>query len=85
MNIAYTDYTDFPNKPEACMSFDNENIKKDISNKFNKDYNREDNDVFKTDGSFRQFYTNPCTTIPNDQTAFAKWLYEPRYIFKKEN
>jgi len=24
----------------------------------------------------RQFYTMPSTTFPNDQTTFAKWLYE---------
>ena len=25
--------------------------------------------------SMRQFYTNPNTSIPNDQKAFAEWLY----------
>ena len=25
--------------------------------------------------SSRQFYTNPSTTIPNDQESFAKWCY----------
>ena len=24
----------------------------------------------------RQFYTTPINTIPNDQTEFAKWLYD---------
>jgi len=26
--------------------------------------------------SKRQFYRTPSTTIPNDQTGFAKWLYQ---------
>lgn len=24
----------------------------------------------------RNFYTNPINTVPNDQTSFAKWLYD---------
>ena len=36
--------------------------------------------------SSRQFYTNPSTTIPNDQEAFAKWLYyNPEKTCKEGN
>jgi len=32
-------------------------------------------DIYNTTNSRRQFYTVPSTTIPNDQTTFANWLY----------
>jgi hypothetical protein len=28
-------------------------------------------------GSSHQFYTTPSSAIPNDQNAFAMWLYRP--------
>jgi hypothetical protein len=33
-------------------------------------------DLFNRNTSQRQFYTTPVTTIPNDQTGFARWLYK---------
>ena len=84
MNVSYNDYKDFPNKPAACKPF-KKSVKKDIETKFEKGYNRHDDDVFKKDGSSRQFYTNPITTIPNDQDGFAKWLYTPNLRFKKNS
>lgn len=82
MNVNYTDYKEFPNKPAACMAF-NPNVKKDINSKFNKNYTRPIDDVFEKEGGYRQFYTTPNTTIPNDQDSFAKWLYTPKLRFKK--
>ena len=37
---------------------------------------RDVDDVFDRRSSSRQFFTTPNTTIPNDQSGFAKWLYE---------
>lgn len=34
-------------------------------------FSETDNDIYTQ----RQFFTMPSTTIPNDQTTFAKWLY----------
>lgn len=82
MNINYTDYKNFPNKPSACMSFE-KGVEKEIDINFNKDYNRPVDDVFEKEGGYRQFYTTPSTTIPNDQDTFAKWLYTPKLRFKK--
>jgi hypothetical protein len=84
MNINYTDYTDFPNKPASCMAFE-KGVEKEIIKKFNKEYNRPADDVFEKEGGYRQFYTTPSTTIPNDQDTFAKWLYTPKLRFKKNN
>ena len=41
-----------------------ENLYKDVS------------DVFASQASDRQYYTVPVTTVPNDQTGFARWLYD---------
>lgn len=82
MNVMYNDYKDFPNKPKACNN-SKKSVKIDINKKFEDNYNRQDDDVFRKDGSERQFYTTPITTIPNDQDAFAKWLYTPNIRYKK--
>lgn len=62
MNISIDDN---PNRLPAC------NISDEINNKIFEDVN----DVYDRRYSQRQFYTLPITTIPNDQTSFAKWLY----------
>ena len=42
-------------------------------------------DLFNNNNSQRQFYTTPSTTIPNDQTAFAKWCYSTVPTCKEKN
>ena len=37
---------------------------------------RSTDDVFMNNSGDRQFYTMPVTDIVNDQTGFAKWLYD---------
>lgn len=66
----------------------------DINIKLQNYFNNEniDNSLY---GNFfdRQFYIMPSTTIPNDQTGFAKWLYtlpetckeNQKYCIKYEN
>lgn len=50
-----------------------------IKNKINQAYKQnlftDVEDVFGRGHAQRQFYTMPSTTIPNDQTGFAKWVY----------
>jgi hypothetical protein len=73
MNVNYLDYTDFPNRPRACKM---EDVKEEVANNFEIGLHRLENDVYKNTASDRQFFTNPNTTIPNDQTSFAEWLYK---------
>lgn len=73
MNVNYIDYTDFPNRPKACKV---EEVEEEVANNFEIGLNRLENDVYKNSASDRQFFTNPNTTIPNDQTSFAEWLYK---------
>ena len=77
MNVLQSDYSTSPNRGEACDIQDPA-----IASKAEKLFDqagsglvRDVDDVFNRRASSRQFVTNPSTTIPNDQTAFASWLY----------
>ena len=79
--------TSTPNNPMMNINVmdynNNKNIKIDetITDEI-KDKNL-NNDLFNDIGDMsnknmleRNFYTNPINTVPNDQTSFAKWLYD---------
>jgi hypothetical protein len=67
--------TDNKEKKEAPPSWNNENIQKDIEDKFGYNLYRDVGDLYGKSNSQREFYTMPSTTIPNNQTSFAKWCY----------
>lgn len=73
MNLHATDWGNI-NVPEACNA-DDDNIKDDIAVNFNHELFRDVDEVFDKANSQRQFYTTPNTSIPNNQTEFAQWLY----------
>ena len=68
--------TDDRTRPRAEISWNNDSIMKDIEEKFNYNLYRDASDLYGKNNSQRQYYTMPSTTIPNDQTTFAKWLYQ---------
>lgn len=74
MNPLLIDFND-GNKQVACNS-DDKDINEDIIDKFNKNLYRNVDDLFETENSQRQFYTIPDTSIPNQQTEFANWLWK---------
>lgn len=79
MNFLLSDYIDNPNKPSACNivnELDRDKINDDATNKFNINLYRDLDDLFEKKNSQRQFYTTAVTTNPNDQKAFAEWLYK---------
>jgi hypothetical protein len=59
----------------ACNSVDSGNQFK-IENEYNKYCIKDASDIFNHNSGRRQFYTVAATTYPNDQTAFANWLYK---------
>ena len=80
-NVLITDYTDAPNRLEACYYATN-GIE---SNRFLGDRipydsgrSRTSMPQYRRNGFDRQFVSNPVTKIPGDQTAFAEWLYGPK-------
>lgn len=73
MNILTTEQMDNPVRPPACSY---QSVKDDIDNNFYYNLYQDVGDaVFNKNNSQRQFFTMPYTTIPNDQTSFANWLY----------
>lgn len=79
MNVLLTDYNDNPNKKVAAPAFNPaveqeilEVTKEDaVNSRIFKDLG--DNIAYET--SLRNFYTNPSSTIPNDQGAFGEYCY----------
>ena len=67
--------TDDKQKLAPAPSWNNEKMQKDIDDKFNFNLYRDVGDLYGKSNSQREFYTMPSTTIPNNQTSFAKWCY----------
>jgi hypothetical protein len=67
--------TDNKTKKEAPPSWNDENNQQDIEKKFDYNLYRDVGDLYGKSNSQRQYYTMPSTTIPNNQTSFAKWCY----------
>jgi hypothetical protein len=82
MNVLMSDYTDFPNRPSACNT-SNKVVKKKMVNYAGGSVPRNVDDVHGKQGSELFYHTMPSTSIPNDQTDFAKWCYSTG-ISKKE-
>ena len=74
MNVLMNEYVENPQRNEAC-DVDNVKVKNLINDKYYKDTYRDIDDVFDKKSSFRNFYTMPNTTIPNNQEDYANWLY----------
>jgi hypothetical protein len=83
MNVLMNEYADNPERREAC-DVDENKIKRVINDKYFKDTYRDVDDVFDRKSSFRNFYTMPNTSIPNDQTGYAQWLYGIKGKTQKE-
>lgn len=75
MNVTMADLMDRPDRPPACVATD-KTVKEEIDDNYNYNLFKDVDDVFDRGYSQRQFYTTPSTTIPNDQTTFANWLYK---------
>lgn len=84
MNPSLTDIKYNSNKPSAC-SIDDVNVQKKINDNFYKRLYRDVGDLYGKMSSERQFYTVPCTTIPNDQEGLGKWLYDRGPTCKENN
>lgn len=84
MNITMDQYTTQPTRPRACDNSAKQ-VKQDIEQKFENNLYRDVNDVFARNSSSRNWYTTPITTIPNDQTEFARALYGKKASCKDGN
>lgn len=73
MNILMSDYKYNTHKIACPIT---EDIKTEIKKNFNHNLYKDLSDIYENSNSQRQYYTNPSTTIPNDQSSFANWLYK---------
>ena len=71
MNVLLNEISDGERKP---ANYCDENIE----NNFNHNNYFDIEDIFNRKNSSRQFYTNPVTSNTNNQTDFAKFLYNSR-------
>jgi len=83
MNVLMSDYTEQPERPEAC-NIKKEDIKESAEENFNHNLYRDVSDVWNKTHSQRQFYTMPNTQIPNKQREFAEWLYKTDKTCKED-
>jgi len=74
--------TDARDKPAACEA--TPEIKNQIEEKFNEKLYRDVGDLYGKNNSQREFHTMPSTTIPNNQTSFAKWCYKQSSTCKED-
>lgn len=84
MNVTMEDIRNFPSRPAAC-DITQSATKRAVQTYFEEGLSRDMGDVFNKEASDRQYYTAPVTTIPNDQTGFANWLYKTGKTCKEGN
>lgn len=70
-----SDYSASPDRPPACDLQDPQ-VADEVEGLFEHNLYRDVSDALHRSANSRQFYTNPATTIPNDQGAFARWCYQ---------
>jgi hypothetical protein len=80
----YNIITDFPKREPACPSWDNREVREEITDKFNYNLYRDVSDLYGKSNSQRQYYTMPSTTNPNNQTMFAKWCFNTGSTCKED-
>ena len=75
MNVLLDEIKYNPGRPEAAP-VSNGDVKQTMDDYFRVQWFSDPTDVFGKNQSQRQFVTQPSTTVPNDQGAFANWLYK---------
>lgn len=77
-NVLITDYTDAPNRLQACYYPTVRPIVKGLLDDripYDSGRSRSPLPQYQRNVAARQFVTSPVSTIPGDQTSFAEWCY----------
>jgi hypothetical protein len=75
MNVLISDLSTFPDRPAAC-DITSPDVQRRADDLQGHNLYVDSDDIYGMRSASRHaFYTNAATTIPNDQTAFAQWLY----------
>ena len=75
MNLSPYNYNK-PSPPPACQYVTDRKMEKKVKDSFKETMFHDVSDVYAKRHSQRQYYTAPVTTVPNNQTKFANWLYK---------
>jgi hypothetical protein len=75
MNVLVDEIKYNPTRAPA-ISIMNPSESVQIDDFFKTQFINDPTDVFNKTQSQRQFYTNPSTSIPNDQESYQNWLYK---------
>ena len=82
MNPSLLDIKPDEDSIKACPLSDAD---KAIDDLFDSGMYKDANDIYDRNTMKRQFYTVPGSSIPNDQGAFANWLYNRGKSCKEDN
>ena len=74
MNVLLTEIADNPYRSPA-LNIQGDTVRSELDSYFQTTLSRDPGDVFNHTQSQRAWVTAPSSTIPNDQGAFADWLY----------
>lgn len=74
MNPSVYDLGNNATRPPACNT-EHPKVQEAVEKNFSARLFKDVSDLYGTMASRREFYTMPVTTIPNDATGFAEWLY----------
>ena len=74
MNVLLDEIKYNPDRPVGAP-VNNPTVKQTFDDYFRVQWFSDPTDVFGKNQSQRQFVTQPSTTVPNNQGAFADWLY----------
>ena len=75
MNVLVDQIKYNPSRPSAATVFD-PSVSVQLEDFFKTQFINDPTDVFNKSQGQRQFYTMPCTTVPNDQESYQNWLYK---------
>jgi hypothetical protein len=67
---------DNPYKNKKACNVENNTVLENIDKKFCDRLYQNTSNIFSNRNNQQRFYSMPNTRIPNDQTAFANWLYK---------
>ena len=85
MNVLVTEIGDNPYRAPAASVL-SEDVRAELDTYFQTMFASDPGDVFNHTSSQRNWVAAPVTTIPNDQSAFANWLYRvPGQTYKEGN
>lgn len=74
MNVLISEISDNPERNPAA-NVESVRVKAALDQYFETMFASDPGDTWGKTQSQRQWYTNPSTTIPNDQASYADWLY----------